>query len=54
MRILHTIEFYHPSVIEEFNISVNTVRGFSGDVELYKKFILESDFDIIKNYAAQQ
>jgi glycosyltransferase involved in cell wall biosynthesis len=94
MKILHTVEFYHPSVggaqevvrqlserlarlghdvtvattrlperdfkicngvrIEEFNISGNAVRGFSGEVERYKKFLLESDFDIIMNYAAQQ
>ncbi len=29
-------------------------RGFSGEVERYKKFLLESDFDIIMNYTAQQ
>lgn len=94
MRILHTVEFYHPSVggaqevvrqlserlarlghdvtvattrlperdfniyngveIEEFEISGNAVQGFSGEVERYSKFLLESDFDIIMNYAAQQ
>jgi glycosyltransferase involved in cell wall biosynthesis len=94
MNILHTVEYYSPSVggaqevvkqlserlaaqghkvtvattrlknretsmvngviIEEFDISGNAVRGFSGDVDCYQKFILESDFDIIMNYAAQQ
>jgi len=94
MKILHTVEFYHPSVggaqevvrqiserlvllghdvtvattklpdrdfkiysgvkIEEFNISGNAVRGFSGELKRYKKFLLESDFDVIMNYAAQQ
>jgi len=94
MKILHTAEFYFPSVggaqevvrqlserlvlrghevtvattklkerafpvwngvkIEEFNISGNVVRGFSGEVERYKKFLLENDFDVIMNYAAQQ
>lgn len=94
MKILHTVEFYHPSVggaqevvrqlserlvklghdvtvattrlqnrdftiwngvkIEEFNISGNAVRGFSGEVDRYQRFIVESDFDIIMNYAAQQ
>jgi len=94
MKILHTVEFYHPSVggaqevvrqlserlvrlghdvtvattqlpdrdftvlngvkIKEFNISGNTVKGFSGKVDRYQKFLLKSDFDIIMNYAAQQ
>lgn len=40
--------------IIEFDISGNTIRGFSGDVENYKKFLVESDFDVIMNYAAQQ
>ncbi|WMW24307.1 glycosyltransferase family 4 protein [Methanolobus sediminis] len=94
MKILHTVEFYHPSVggaqevvrqlserlaqlghdvtvattrlperdftifngvkIKDFSISGNAVRGFSGEIERYKEFILESDFDVIMNYAAQQ
>jgi glycosyltransferase involved in cell wall biosynthesis len=94
MKILHTVEFYNPSVggaqevvrqlserlvklghdvtvattrlqnrdftslngvkIEEFNISGNAIRGFSGEVDRYQKFIFESDFDIMMNYAAQQ
>lgn len=94
MRILHTVEFYYPSVggaqevvrqiserlvllghdvtiattklserdftvlngvrIEEFNIAGNAVRGFRGEIERYTQFLLESDFDVIMNYAAQQ
>ncbi|NLO30090.1 MAG: glycosyltransferase family 4 protein [Methanosarcina mazei] len=94
MKILHTVELYHPSVggsqevvrqlserlvrlghdvtvattdlpernfkvyngvkIEEFNIWGSEVTGFSGEVESYKQFLLESNFDIIMNYGAQQ
>lgn len=94
MKILHTVEFYHPSVggmqevvkqlserlarfghevtvattrlperaesvvngvkIAEFAIAGNLVRGLRGDVESYRRFLLESDFDIITNFAAQQ
>ena len=94
MKILHTVEFYYPSIggaqevmrqiserlvqlghdvtvattrlidrdfiiyngvkIKEFDISGNMVRGISGVIDQYQKFLLESDFDIITNYAAQQ
>lgn len=94
MKILHTVQFYHPSVggmqevvkqlserlvklghdvtvatshdpgrrqniingvkIAEFNISGNMVYGISGDVEKYRGFLLNSDFDVIANFAAQQ
>jgi L-malate glycosyltransferase len=94
MKILHTVEFYHPSVggmqevvkqiserlaslghdvtvattnlpdrteqivndvkVVGFSISGNLVRGLSGDVESYRKFLLHSDFDVITNFAAQQ
>ncbi len=94
MKILHTVEFYHPSVggmqevvkqlserlvklghdvtvattklpertgniingakIAEFSISGNAVRGLNGDIETYREFLLNSDFDIITNFAAQQ
>ncbi|MCK4793978.1 MAG: glycosyltransferase family 4 protein [Desulfobacteraceae bacterium] len=40
--------------IEDFSITGNAVRGFSGEVDRYQNFILESDFDVIMNYAAQQ
>ncbi|MBT4651918.1 MAG: glycosyltransferase family 4 protein [Candidatus Pacebacteria bacterium] len=94
MKILHTVEFYNPSVggaqevvkqlsehlvnfghsvtvatsklssrnfkllngvkIKEFNISGNQVRGFTGEVEKYKRYLQESKFDVVMNYAAQQ
>ncbi len=94
MKILHTVEFYWPSVggaqevvkqlsehlvvlghdvtvattklsnrkskilngvkIKEFDISGNEVRGFTGEIEKYKTFLKESNFDVIMNYAAQQ
>jgi glycosyltransferase involved in cell wall biosynthesis len=94
MNILHTVEFYSPSVggaqevvkqiseqlvkqghsvtvattkldtrtqseingvhIEEFNISGNAVFGFKGEIERYQQFLLNSKFDIMMNYAAQQ
>jgi L-malate glycosyltransferase len=94
MKILHTAEFYHPSVggmqevvkqlserlvklghevtvatsrlqgrdrgslngvqIAEFGITGNLVRGMSGDLEDYRRFVLESGFDIVTNFAAQQ
>lgn len=94
MKILHTVEFYHPSQggaqevvrqlsermvamghdvtvatswlpnrkvlehngvkIKQFLISGNAVRGYEGDTDSYKKFLLKSKFDVIMNYAAQQ
>lgn len=94
MKILHTVEFYHPSkggsqeVVRQlsermvsmghdvtvvtswlpertekvingvklvtFKISGNKVRGYEGDTESYKKYLLNNKFDIIMNYAAQQ
>jgi len=94
MKILHTVEFYDPSVggmqevvkqlserlvkighdvtvatskiperkekitngvkIKEFNISGNYVRGLKGDIGEYVYFLLNSKFDIITTFAAQQ
>lgn len=94
MKILHTVEFYYPSVggaqevvrqiserlvqrghevtvattrlperraldvngvrIEEFEISGNAVNGFEGEVDRYQRFLLDSKFDIMMNYAAQE
>ncbi len=94
MKILHTVEFYHPSIggmqevvkqisehlvkfghevtiattrlpertykelngvkIVDFNVSGNLARGLSGDIDSYRRFILNSEFDIITNFAAQQ
>ena len=95
MRILHTGEFYSPSIggaqevikqiserlvkrghkvtvatskiaertrhlingvhIEEFSLSGNAVAGFRGGEEKrYQGFLLNGDFDLMMNYAAQQ
>lgn len=40
--------------IEEFKISGNAINGCVGECEKYQKYLEESDFDIIMNYAAQQ
>ena len=40
--------------IEEFEISGNLVRGITGEVKKYQNYLLNSDFDIIANFAAQQ
>src|SRR4029077_19344097 len=40
--------------IRQFEISGNAVRGMRGEVEAYRKFVLEGDFDVMMSYAAQQ
>jgi L-malate glycosyltransferase len=40
--------------IEEFDITGNYVTGMNGDIQSYRDFLLQSDFDIITNFAAQQ
>ena len=40
--------------IVPFDISGNLVEGLRGDIEGYRRFVLNSDFDIVMNYAAQQ
>lgn len=40
--------------IKEFDVTGNYTIGLKGDVESYKSFLLNSDFDIITNFAAQQ
>src|SRR3989338_1633061 len=40
--------------IEEFDIKGNLVGGFGGEIEKYKEFLINSDFDIVTNFAAQQ
>lgn len=37
-----------------FNVRGNAVTGLHGDVEMYERFLLESRFDIVTNFAAQQ
>jgi glycosyltransferase involved in cell wall biosynthesis len=94
LKVLHTVEFYSPSVggmqevvkqlserlvtlghdvtvattrvkdrteqvingvkIKEFVISGNAVRGMKGETEQYRQFLVNSDFDVVTNFAAQQ
>ena len=41
-------------VINEFKIKGSLVKGYSGEVKEYEKFLLNSNFDIIFFNAAQQ
>jgi glycosyltransferase involved in cell wall biosynthesis len=40
--------------IVEFDVSGNAVRGMSGDVEGYRRFVTEGGFDVVMAYATQQ
>lgn len=40
--------------IIEFKIYGNAVNGIKGEIEEYKNYLLNNDFDIIVNFAAQQ
>jgi glycosyltransferase involved in cell wall biosynthesis len=40
--------------ISEFKVSGNLVNGISGEYKKYQNYVLQSDFDIILIYAAQQ
>ena len=40
--------------IRDFAISGNSGPGINGEVDTYQHFLLNSDFDIITNFAAQQ
>lgn len=93
MKILHTVEFYHPSTggmqevvkqiserlvklghnvtvatgrnenrvrninrveVKSFDISGNMALGLRGNIKEYQDFLLNSDFDVMTNFAAQQ
>lgn len=41
-------------VVEEFDVKGNMVFGMQGECEKYIQFLLNSDFDVITNFAAQQ
>jgi glycosyltransferase involved in cell wall biosynthesis len=45
---------YQGVAIRSFSIAGNRVNGMSGEVENYQRFLLESDFDLVFIYAAQQ
>lgn len=40
--------------IVEFQISGNYAEGYTGDTQSYIDFLLDSDFDIVTNFAAQE
>lgn len=39
--------------VEAFGVRGNAVKGIRGEVNRYREFLLDSDFDIMMNYAAQ-
>lgn len=51
---LKKIEYKNKLRINRFNISGNKVRGFKGDTREYQNFLLNTKFDAILIYAAQQ
>ena len=40
--------------VAEFSVEGNLTRGLSGETEAYRNFLLDSDFDVVTNFAAQQ
>lgn len=40
--------------VAEFAISGNAVRGMRGDLDAYREFVVNGDFDVMMGYAAQQ
>jgi len=44
----------HDVKIAEFNISGSAVQGLRGEMGRYQQFLMDGDFDIMMNYAAQE
>lgn len=40
--------------VERFEVAGNEVRGITGEVERYRRFVIEGGFDVVMTYAAQQ
>lgn len=40
--------------VEQFKVRGNAVVGIEGDAAAYEKFLLDADFDVVVNFAAQQ
>ncbi len=40
--------------IKEFAISGNAVRGMKGETDQYRQYLVNSDYDVVTNFAAQQ
>lgn len=45
---------HHGVTIEEFAIHGNYTKGMRGEVDRYRKFVIEGKFDVVMVYAAQQ
>jgi glycosyltransferase involved in cell wall biosynthesis len=43
-----------PVRVAGFDVRGNEVRGLEGDVEAYRRFVLEEEWDLVMTYAAQQ
>ncbi|MBU1180028.1 glycosyltransferase family 4 protein [Patescibacteria group bacterium] len=43
-----------PVHVAEFDIKGTYARGLSGEIEKYRRFVQDGDFDIVTNFAAQQ
>jgi len=50
----HNFHELNGVIIKEFSIEGNLVKGISGETEKYKEFLLQSDYDIVTFFAAQQ
>jgi len=40
--------------VERFDVAGNEVRGITGEVERYRRFVIDGGFDVVMTYAAQQ
>jgi glycosyltransferase involved in cell wall biosynthesis len=45
---------YCKVTIQSFAVAGNLVNGMTGEVDAYRRFLIESDFDVLFVYAAQQ
>ncbi|MEA2412909.1 MAG: L-malate glycosyltransferase [Thermoleophilaceae bacterium] len=43
-----------PVEVVGFDVRGNEVRGFEGDVDAYRRFVIEGEWDLVMTYAAQQ
>ncbi len=41
-------------IVDGFDIAGNAARGFQGDTQRYQQYLLDGDFDVMLNYAAQE
>jgi glycosyltransferase involved in cell wall biosynthesis len=43
-----------PVAVVGFDVRGNDVRGLTGDVDAYRRFVIDGDWDLVMTYAAQQ